>query len=98
MIQKILTPAEAWNEFYAWAMNPENGLQISPDNKHYLQKTNGDMANARCGNHRLRNIFEKYAPGKYEFVDLSGFRPVCSYITTTTHVPPPERETETATD
>lgn len=75
-MENILTPAKAWEDFYAWVLDPANGIVISPDNKHYLQKTDLDMKAGRCGNARLRNAFERYAPGRYTFVDRSGFVPV----------------------
>lgn len=107
-MEKILTPAQAWAEFYKWALDKENGPDISYDNRRYLMKTNLDMEAGKCGNLRLKNIFERFAPGRFKFIDLSGFIPQCSYCGgsgfdpypghSTTLAPCPECKIETDTD
>lgn len=106
-MEKILTPAQAWAEFYKWALDKEKGPDISYDNRRYLMKTNLDMEAGKCGNLRLKNIFERFAPGRYKFIDLSGFIQ-CSYCGgsgfdpypghSTIPAPCPECKTGTATD
>lgn len=70
---QVLTPAEAWADFFQWAFLPENKARFSVDNRHYFHKTEGDMKRGVCGAHRIRNILNSHRPGHYHPHELHWF-------------------------
>ncbi len=66
----ILTPERAWQDFFTWVkQQPEwgNSKKITRDEKQYIDKTNRQMARGTVKDKRLQKMFNKYAPGRYEF-------------------------------
>ena len=68
-MERMLTPAEAWHDFFAWIKTQENWADIPRTEKQYLYKADSDLAKCRLGQKRIRGILRKYAPDRYEFVE-----------------------------
>jgi hypothetical protein len=73
-MEEILSPVEAWIDFYAWIKSSEKWNQISRADKQYLDKTNRAVLSGNAGQSRIKKALELHAPGLYAFVELSGFR------------------------
>jgi len=65
MIKNNMTPAEAWNDFFAWAMSPEIKPTFKVKERHYLNKTNCDVQRNKCGIRRIKNALAQYGQGRY---------------------------------
>ncbi len=70
MIKNNLTPAEAWNDFFAWAMSPEIKPTLSAECRHYFNKTNGDVRRGKCGLRRIKNALAQYGQGRYVWSEV----------------------------
>lgn len=60
-----MTLEEAYQDFMVWAFLPENKSLFSANNRHYFNKTSGDIPNGKCGPQRIKNIFRKFARDRY---------------------------------
>lgn len=72
----ILTPAQAWHDFYAWVLSEESGINLTVPERHYIHKTNRGIDQGNISNARLKKMFDRHCPGRYQFVELSGFKKV----------------------
>ncbi len=66
-MDKHLTPAEAWEDFYAWMQSRKNNKEFARmpadvQEANYTYKGDRDY---RLGERRIANLLEKYAPGRY---------------------------------
>ena len=66
MEEKILTPSEAWEDFYTWIQLPENWETRSVYERHYLRKTQRQIRSGDAGARRIFSILEFHAPGRYK--------------------------------
>ena len=67
MTENKISVPEAWNDFFKWAFLPENIGGFSKEQKHYFNKTNGDMSRGICGAKRVRNILTAHREGYCTF-------------------------------
>ena len=69
-MEKQMTIIEAYADFLQWALSPEMRNTFSIDNRKYFNTTAKDLESEKCGVQRIKNIFTRFAPGRYEFSDV----------------------------
>jgi len=74
MEDKILTPADAWNHFFDRFKDSDRWNELDEWERHALRATHRSVLAGTCGSRRIQKALERYAPGRYRFVDLSGFK------------------------
>ena len=67
-----MTPAETWSDFWGWIKTTPEWDQFTRGEKQYLDKTNRQVKSGDVGPQRMKNTFDKYAPGRYKM--LIGFK------------------------
>lgn len=65
-MKSIISPADAWADFWAFLKDSPQWAEISRSEKQYLDKTNRQVKAGKVRNSRLMRVFEKYRPGHYE--------------------------------
>lgn len=114
MEEKVMSLEEAYNDFMKWAFSDEIRNTFTVKDRHYFNKTAGDIYAGKCGAQRIKNVFKNFACDRYLVSETVVLKPqvttkrVCSYCGgfgvdpypghSTTQAPCPECETETATD
>lgn len=56
---------EAYKDFMVWAFSEEIRGTFTVDNRHYFNKTAGDIFAEKCGSQRIKNILKNYGRGRY---------------------------------
>lgn len=77
MNEEMLSPAQAWEDFYSWIRSEENKAKwqsITRVEKQYLDKTNRAVMTGNAGTAWVKKALEKYAPGRYKFIITQGFK------------------------
>lgn len=74
MEENTMTLIEAWTDFCVWAFSPEMFHTFTVDNRRYFNKTSKDIEAGSCGAKRVKNIFAKFAPGRYEVFETVVFK------------------------
>ena len=65
---------DAFTDFLNWAFSDEMRGTFTVNNRRYFNKTSGDIEAGRCGVQRVKNIFAKFAPGRYEVFETVVFK------------------------
>jgi hypothetical protein len=64
---KLMSPVEALEDFFAFALSPENRKVFIGRERHYIKKTKADLlAGEKIGLRRIKSVLG-LAPGRYEF-------------------------------
>jgi hypothetical protein len=69
LMGELLTIKETWKEFWAWLKTQPAWKEMSRAEKQYMDKTNRGVKAGQPMSERVRRILDKYAPGRYEFVE-----------------------------
>ena len=63
---------EAWDDFVGWVKKQaiwHDKEKMPRSVKQYIDRANRDRKNGNLGRDRAKGIIEKYAPGRYVFLD-----------------------------
>lgn len=67
MEEKKFTPIEALEDFFEWALLPENKKTFIGRERHYIKMTKANLlAGEKIGLRRIKTVLG-FAPGRYEF-------------------------------
>lgn len=72
-MQKQITYKEAWDDFFLWIKDQDiwkDREQMPRSVKQYIDRANRHSRAGHLGRERARGIIEKYAPGRYKFLDI----------------------------
>ena len=72
-MKQRMTHTEAWKDFFKWVKKQPiwKDKQEMPRNvKQYIDRANRDNTRGHLGRDRAKGIIEKFAPGRYSFLDI----------------------------
>lgn len=71
-MQEILSPEKAWQDFYEWIRQQPKWADIKGKERLRIYEANAaakGQRGHRLGPVRMKSIFDKYAPGRYEYIE-----------------------------
>lgn len=66
-MDKVITPNEAWDDFFVWIKTQPAWAAMALKDKQYIYRANSDRAKGWVIDRRIKTILEKHAPARYEF-------------------------------
>ena len=66
-MDKVITPNEAWDDFFVWIKTQPAWAEMSLRDKQYIYKANTHRLQGWVIDRRIKTILEKHAPARYEF-------------------------------